>query len=86
MNQCETAIAYTVEVENVTGNLPLGFTLDGTAMTGTDGTLTATVQRQAEKSTETLTLVPTWTAQDEDLQYMGMIDQITVKLSVVQVD
>jgi hypothetical protein len=84
-NKSEVAVAYSIELKNETGNLPLELTIEDlqandTAVSGT----TYQVSAQESKTTFTYTLNVNWTDQSDD--YMGMVDYVTVTVKATQID
>lgn len=74
-NGSEVAVRYTVSVENTTNNLPL-------EVTGTN--LTGTLAPGADPADVTFNLE--WPADKNDAAYSGMLDNIVVTVTAVQVD
>ena len=75
VNDSEVAVRYTVTVENATDNLPLQVT--GTSLTGT-------LAPGAAPADVTFNLK--WPADENDAAYSGMLDNIVVTVTAVQVD
>ncbi|MCQ2478824.1 MAG: hypothetical protein MJ091_06430, partial [Clostridia bacterium] len=92
-NRSEVAVEYTLTVQNETGNLPLTFKFTNTATSTVEASAKDTCVLQnamAAGGTVNYTMNAVWevsgAAEDENLQYMGMIDYIVITLEVVQID
>lgn len=80
-NKSEVAIRYIIRIENVTGNIPLEFTVDGAEATA-DG---AFVGAMEPNSNETYTMKINWNKTNAQL-YIGMVDLVRVTLTAEQID
>ncbi len=95
-NNSEVTVDYTLKVTNETGNLPLQFKLTPvgdsapvTAESFENGISTSTARREAGSFTDKYTLTVSWQEsadKEADLAYMGMVDYITLSVTVTQVD
>lgn len=77
-NNSETAIRYTISVENITDNLPLTFSVGGDANS-------QTLELDAGKTADCAVTV-SWPDTSDALKYMGMVDLITVTMTAEQID
>ncbi len=96
-NKSEVAVEYTLKVTNVTGNLPLAFTLapeDAPGNTAPEmttkyenGISISSARREPGDYTDTYILNIVWddANQENNLAYMGMVDYITLSVSATQV-
>ncbi len=88
-NDSEVAVEYKIEVTNETKNLPLSFSQkkeNGSfSALAADG-ITFTDQQIPGTHTDTYTLHILWPKGSKDLDLMGMVDYITVKVTAVQID
>ena len=82
-NESETAIRYTVSVENVYHNLPLQFSMDG-GSTFTPGSASFSTN-MAVGQTSTINIVVNW-PQDGATAYVGMTDMLRFTVEAVQID
>ncbi len=94
-NDSEVAVEYVVTVTNVTGNFPtLQFVLKAadentapiTTSTHENGVSTNKVYRLPGNKTDTYTLDITLLEDENNLEYMGMVDYITISVTATQVD
>lgn len=87
-NNSEVAVEYTVEVANETKNLPLRFRMGagGPAVTENANGFSFTNQEIPGSHTDTYTLCIDWKAADNDPDYMGKVDYITVTVTATQID
>ena len=81
-NDSEVAVAYTVTVKNTTNNIPYSFSIGGGAPEFSSCTSTANL---APDSNATVTVSAIWDAEGA-LDYMGMVDLITVSIIAQQID
>ncbi len=87
-NKSEVAVEYTVEVDNVTDNLPLSFRMekkDGSSPDMQPNDTTFKAQQIPGNHTDQYTLYIDW-KEDADLSRMGMVDYITVTVTAAQID
>lgn len=92
-NKSEVAVEYTITVKNLTGNLPLQFKVAEMGTTAAEGEYSCSARlepNETEANTYTLQIIwPTETAEDQDYQdpkFVGMVDQVKVSISAVQID
>lgn len=87
-NDSEVAVEYTVDVTNVTNNLPLRFRMEKVASSPTvqAENTTFTAQQLPGNHTDQYTLYIDWGEADGDLARMGMVDYITVTVTAAQID
>ncbi len=93
-NKSEVVVDYTLKVTNVTGNIPsLKFKLTPvggapqiTTESYENGISINSVRRQPGSYTDNYTLAIVWDKSANDLAYIGMVDYITVSVTVTQVD
>jgi len=94
-NNSEVSVEYSVEVTNVTNNLPLTFTMEevDSSPEFTAESETGFTARQLPGShTDQYKLTITWPEPADDdakaraLERMGMVDYITVKVTATQID
>lgn len=81
-NKSEVSIDYTVEIVNVTENLPITFAVSGTPTVG--GKFSDTID--AGEPTKAYKLQIVWSAEENSPEYVGMIDQLKVSVSATQKD
>lgn len=87
-NESEVAVEYTVEVAQVTNNLPLSLSLanqDGAPILTQNGTQ-FTARQLPGNHTDKYSLKIEWTNTGNDLALMGMVDHITVTVTATQID
>ncbi len=94
-NNSEVAVEYTVDIENVTKNLPLTLTLvekdDSLELTSDETGTRFTGERLPGDHYDKYTLTIAWReptndTKAEDLNLMGMVDYITVTVTATQID
>lgn len=91
-NDSEVAVAYTLTAKNVTGNLPLEFTLtpvgsEPTSLIESNGNVSISKACQIPGNhTDKYKLSVVWTSTEKDLEYIGMVDYVTVSVAAVQID
>ncbi len=97
-NDSEVTVEYSVTITNVTGNIPMEFmkfeliAKDGsvpfTSEKKENGTTILSACRMPGNYTDSYTLRITWnlSTTEEALNYMGMVDYITVSVTATQVD
>jgi hypothetical protein len=90
-NNSEVAVAYTVTVTNVTNNLPLKFIIDGDDGDPVADEYTYQSSVQANSGETSFKLIISWpadttSADEKNLDYIGMVDYITVKVTATQID
>lgn len=82
VNKSETAVAYTITIENLTQNIPLQFQIaDSTEMFEPAPQTYDLSIGQTDKYTVKLI----WSHEDA-LQHMGKVDQVRIVLNAVQID
>jgi len=87
-NNSEVAVEYIITVQNESGNLPLTFSIDNIKSTAKDGTFTFTTEL-APGTEYNYTLNSQWSQAPGDLnalEYMGMVDYISLTAEAVQID
>ncbi len=96
-NKSEVAVEYTLKVTNVTGNLPLKFTLAPKEESGNtapamttkheNGVSISSARREPGDYTDTYILNIIWdnTDPENNLAYIGMVDYITLSVTATQV-
>lgn len=91
-NNSEVAVEYTVEVANVTRNLPLTLRMvkeGSSAPLGDANGIKFTVQQFPDRHEDKYKLTIDWPVtgeKDREPDKMGMVDYITVKITAVQID
>ncbi len=94
-NKSEVAVEYAIKVVNVTGNLPtLRCTLspvgDSPAVTlksSANGEEEySAIQKEPGTHTDKYTLNIVWDETENDLDYIGMVDYITISVTATQID
>lgn len=98
-NDSEIKVEYTLTVTNTTGNLPLTFELNPKEVSGTTAPAATTTKnekgvsiskavQEAGNHTDEYTLNIIWDNSDPEanLALMGMVDYITISVTVTQVD
>lgn len=81
----EVAVRNTITVENVYSNLPLTFRIAETGTTGSDGSTLAVEYGPGTFEKEYVISV-TWVSDGNDLNYIGMVDLLTITVTTEQVD
>ena len=89
-NKSEVAVEYTITVKNMTGNLPLQFKVHEMDTTPAEGEYSCSARlepNETEVNTYTLQIIwPTDPATNCDTKFVGMVDQVKVSISAVQID
>lgn len=89
-NNSEVAVECTVQVTNVTTNLPLTFSMKKDSVSDAYQDISAFKGQQLPGShTDNYTLRIEWPKSDDgaaDLERIGMVDYITVTITVAQID
>ena len=96
-NKSEVAVEYTITVKSMTNNLPLTFAVSEENSTTADvsemskdavsGEYSCSAQLAPNETTpNTYTLEITWPADESSTQYVGMVDQVKVSISAIQID
>ncbi len=95
-NKSEVAVEYTIEVKNVTNNLSmLKFALESadpaktpevTEQESDVGVSKFTAHQNPGNHTDKYNLNIVWTPTANDLQYIGMVDYISISVTATQVD
>lgn len=90
-NDSEVAVEYKIEVTRETSNLPLSFRMEKEGTSDStqyvNDTITYTDQQAPGSGADTYTLRIRWQQNGaKDLDLMGMVDYITVKVTAVQID
>lgn len=95
-NKSEVAAEYTLTATNMTGTLPLKFKLaskgntpDATVDSHEDDISTSSARQIPGEHTDEYTLDIDWEPsenEEDDLALMGMVDYITVSVTVTQID
>lgn len=95
-NKSEVAVEYTIAVKNVTNNLPLEFAVvkgndaaDVSEMTldadSGEYSCSARLESNEEKAND-YTLQIIWPSDKKSTQWMGLVDQVKVSISAIQID
>lgn len=81
-NKSETAVAYTIAVENLTQNIPLQFQIADSTEVFEQAPQTYEL---AMGETDKYTIKLIWSYEDA-LQHIGKVDQVRIVLNAVQID
>lgn len=81
-NDSEVAVAYTVTIRNLTGNVPYKFRVGESEATLNECSVTTQL---APSKTQTVTLYAIW-EKEGALAYMGMVDQVEITIVATQID
>ncbi len=87
-NNSEVAVEYTIEVTNVTKNLPLQFSMKKVVDASGEQEINIpfTEQKLPGSHTDSYTLHINWPGSADDITRTGMVDYITVKVTAIQID
>ena len=87
-NDSEVAVEYTIEVTNVTKNLPLQLSMGkkGSVPAVQKNDITFTEQKLPGSHTDNYTLRIEWPEKDNDSTLMGKVDYIRVTVTATQID
>jgi len=87
-NNSEVAVEYTIEVTNVTKNLPLQLSMgkESSAPAVQKNDITFTEQKLPGSHTDNYTLRIEWPEKNNDSTLMGKVDYILVTVTATQID
>ncbi len=94
-NNSEVAVEYTIKLTNVTGNLPtlkmklspVGDTPEAALLSEGNGDVEySAIQKAPGNHTDEYTLDIVWEPTSNDLDYIGMVDYITISVTAAQID
>jgi len=82
-NKSQVAVAYTVTITNTTGNIPFKFKVNDSEPT--PNTCTVACDIGPGVTDATVTIAALWDVEGA-LEYMGMVDLITIEIRAQQID
>ena len=83
VNNSEVAVECVVKIVNITKNIPMTFAFDGSTVNSEGVAVSHTL---SSNTTEYVDFSVCWTANEDALNYIGMVDLVSIELSVQQVD